>query len=202
MNTVTTALEASLASDSQQFLSLYREATDIVKAYFSTTATTLIGNVDLPNGDAVTVSSKLTKLKFVQGITFCQQIQNLFGNEVVAGPADYMSNLQQMLNGTTPALAPLSNDVEALGDRLKSMAGTVVEIYKRSKNNISLYNSSELAAALTQLSLSTIIFGCSTSKQRMVDGMNLLSNFVAMLEGSAVTQGDYLSIVSKWTEGA
>ena len=197
-NSVSLNVERSMVSISIDLVKMKQDSDDIVKQYFSTTASSLVGAA--ASGDAVTVGSKLTKAKFVAGITVAQQIQNLFTNQAV-GTNDYLASAVNLIDGTTAAAQPLSQDVEVIGTNLVSLGAKSIDINKRCQSVLSTYNSSELAAALVPVSLTTIVFGADTTKQLFVDGMNLCQQINNFYGNSAVTQGDWNSVLAKWTQG-
>lgn len=198
MNNVTNTIEQGIIGVCGQLASINEEAIDIVKAYFSTNASTLIGAAG--SNDAVTVSSALTKAKFVAGITLCQAIQNLVGGQVVSTD-DYMSSAQNLLHGSNVAAAVLSNDVESIGNRLVSLAGTIIQMTKTAKGILNAYNSSQLSAALAALSGDPSIYGCSTPKTKFLNGVNLVQQISNLMSAQSVAQGDYLSTIEQWLQG-
>ena len=198
-NDVSLNVERGMQSEAVQFVSIHDEVDDIVKSYFATSASSLVGAA-ATDGTAVTVGSKLTKLKFINGITMAQQLQNLFTNQAVT-TGDYMATSVNLINGSDAAGQALSQDVEVIGTRLVALGNTMILAKKNCQALLNAYNSSELAAALTQTSLPTIVFGCSSSKQKFVDGMNLCNQITNFMNNSAVTQGDWMAVVTKWTSG-
>ena len=198
MNSVTQTIEQNITVLCGQLASAYEEASDIVKAYFSTNASSLVSGAGA--NDPVTVSSALTKTKYVNGIIMCQQLQNLVGAQVVT-TGDYNSSAQNLLHGSNAANAILSGDVESIGSRLQSLAGTLLQMAKASKSLLSIYSSAQLSAALTALSGDPIVYGCNTGKTKFINGINAVQQFANLMGNQDVAQGDYLSIIEAWLQG-
>lgn len=198
-NDITLTIEQSMKSSTLSLVNMKDEVDDIVKQYFATGSSDLIVGV---SGDStpVTVGSKLTKGKFVNGITMAQNLQNMLTNVAVTS-GDYMSTSMNLINGTTAANAVLSEDVEVIGTRLVTLANSLIQLKKSCGTILNQYNSSELSGALTQLQASTIVFGCSTPKLKFIDGMNLCSQMINFMQNASVTQGDWMSTVTKWASG-
>lgn len=198
-NDISLSIENNMRSAALSMSTVKTEADDIVKTYFATGASSQIAGL-ATDGTAATVGSKLTKAKFINGITMAQQLQNFFANASVVTD-DYMATSANLINGSDAAGAALSQDVEVLGARLVTMGNTMIQLKKSCESMLSAYNSSELAAAIVSISLPTVVYGCSTSKQKFVDGMNLCQQVVNFMGNSAVTTGDWNSTVNKWAQG-
>lgn len=194
VNRVSENLERSLVSSAIELNAMKQDSDEIVKAYFATSASTLVGAA--ASEDPVTVGSKLSKTKFIAGITVAQQLQNLFTNQVVSAN-DYLSSVHNLINGSAAAPSALSQDVEVIGNKLVLLGTKSLSIQKSCQNILAAYNSSELAAALVPVSLNTIVFGAGMTKQLFVDGMNLCQQLMNFYGNSSVTQGDWISVVSK-----
>lgn len=197
-NNVSLNLQRSMVSLATDLQNIKSDVDEIVKAYFSTTASSLVGAAGA--NDSVTVAAKLTKTKFINGITMAQQLQNLFTNSAVS-QNDYAVTAHNLINGSDGAQAVLSQDVEVIGNKLVLLGTKSISMLKSCKTILSAYNSSELAAALVPVGLSTVVYGADATKQLFVDGMNLCQQITNFYGNVAVTQGDWLSIVSKWTSG-
>lgn len=199
INNVSQNIENNMKNISGDLASVRQSADEIVKAYFSTSTSSLVGAAQ--NGDPVTVASKLTKANFVNGINFSQQIQNFFTNQAVV-QGDYLSTAYNLLNGSTAAAQALSQDVEVIGNNIVVLGKKMVDLRKQCQSTLAWYNSSDLASALVPVSLNTIVFGCSTTKQKFVDGMNMCQQVINLMDNADVVEGDWMSITVKWTQGS
>lgn len=196
-NNTSSNLQKSLYTVATELAGVREEVDFIVKNYFATTASTLVGAA--ASGDAVTVTSKLTKAEFTAGITMSQQLQNFFTNQVVT-TADYMASVHNLINGSNPLTTALSQDVEAIGDKLVNLANKSLLLSKSCQSIIAAYNASELASALAAMSSTTIVFGADIPKQLFVDGVTLCQEVFDFYGNASVTQADWMSTISKWNQ--
>lgn len=199
VNNVSQNVESNMKNIAGELSIVKQSADEIAKAYFSTSASSLVGAAG--SSDAVTVSSKLTKTNYINGVTLAQELQKLFTNQDVT-EGDYLSSAHNMVNGSTAAAQALSQDVEVIGNNIVLLAKKMIELRKSCQTTLAWYNSSDLASALVPVSLNTIVFGCSTTKQKFVDGMNMCQQVMNLMDNAAVTQGDWMAIVVKWTQGS
>lgn len=195
---VTVDLESRMASVAAQASTVKRDVDFVVKAYFATTASSLVSGL-ATEGTAATVGSKLTKGEFINGITMAQQLQGLFGNQAVT-QGDYLATSMNLINGSDAASSALSQDVEVIGTKLVTMGNAMIEVRQFCGGILESYNASELSAALVAVSLNTVVFGGASTKQKFVDGMNLCQQLSNFMNNAAVTQGDWQSIMTKWTQ--
>lgn len=197
MNNTTQALETALKSFCASLDSLDREVADIFKLYFATGSNSLVDSAS--GGDAVTVSTALTKIELVNGINLVSQLQNFFGNVAVA-QGDYLATCQNLLHGGSARESALSADVEIIGTRLRTMAMNCVELFKQGKFMLALYNTAGLSSVLGQIAAGNVVFGCSTTQGKFISGIVLVQQFAGLLDGQVVSQGDYRSSVTKWIQ--
>jgi hypothetical protein len=199
MNNVTSYLEDSIENVASQLLEINDTVSDIYKVYFSTSASTLVGALASDSTPA-TVSSKLTKGKFINGITMCENIINFINNQAVA-TSDYLATSENLINGSDQASQSLSQDVESIGTRLQNLGGTLITLNQTVSSLLNLYNAAQLSAVLTAISGDPVVIGCSTTKTKFLSGVTLLQQFNNLMNNSAVTTGDYLSTISQWNQG-
>lgn len=197
MNNTSLVVETTITSIAGSLKNVRDESGELYKSYFATGSNTLVDGLST-GGTAATVSSKLTKTEFVNGISMLEQLNNFFGNAAVT-QADYVASAINLTNGTTAAGAALSSDVENIGDRLRQMGRDLIEIKKMCDSTLKVYSASELSPAVAALSSTTVVFGCSSTKSKMGSGITLLEQFVKLMTNLAVTTGDYSSTVSQWS---
>jgi len=200
MNNTTLTIENSLVSYANSLYAMSNEATDIVKLYFATTASTLVGALATDTTPA-TVTSALSKGQLINGITLLQQLQNFFGNAAVSS-GDYMGTAQNLVNGDYPANATLSPDVENIGNRLKVVGQNAIQLSKDGALLVKTYNASGLSAIIGSISGSTIVFGCNLSQAKFVSGVVLVEQFLALMNKDSVSTGDYLTTVVNFVQGS
>lgn len=196
MNQATLNLETSITGIAQALAFISSEASTLNKYYFDSGASTLVNALATADTPA-TLASALTKGEVTNGITMIQELVDFFGNASVA-TGDYQSTADNLINGSNPIGAALSQDVENIGNRLKVIGTNLRSIRNDCEATVKLYNSSELSAVIGSLSSSLIIYGCSTSQSKMISGIVLCQQVVKFLNNEAVTTGDYQSTVSNW----
>lgn len=198
MNDTSQKLETAILAVATSLKSIRNESSDVYKVYFATGADALVSAL-AANGTAATVTTKLTKSEIINGITFIGELNDFFDNAAVA-QGDYLQSLENLINGSDQAGAALSNDVEAIGTRLKELAEDCVEVFKQAKDILKAYSASELSAVVSAISTTTVVFGCSTTKAKLSSGITLVEQFKKMINNEAVTTGDYSSTVSSWVD--
>lgn len=196
MNMTAQNVEVKIQLIAASLASLRNEVTDIVKVYFATGANALVGALST-SGTAATVSSKLTKGEFTNGVTLALQLEAFFQNEALT-QNDYMLMAQNLINGNDAAGGALSADVEALGARLVTMGVNVIEVFKQCKDVLKTYSVSELSAAVSAISSTTIVFGGNVTKTKMLAGITLVEQFKKVLNNEVASQSDYSTTVSDW----
>lgn len=194
---LTLQLEQEIKAFMTQAKTVWLEAEDIYKVYFSAGPSTEIAG--LANGDPVTVSTKLTKLELVNGITLCEELKDFFTNAAVT-QADYVATIQNILFGNNQASSVISVAVEALGTRLYSLCGTALALFKKAKALLDLYTDAEISAAVGAISSSTVVFGATATKSVYTSGVIVVEQFKKMLNNEAVTTGDYSAILALWEQ--
>jgi len=200
MNSVTQTLESNIISLCGNFALMINEVNDLNDYYFNSTASSLINSVS-GNTTAVTVSSSLEKQEFVNGMTLVQNLVDFFGNAAVT-TSNYLSTCDNLINGSVTASSVLSQDVENIGSRLKTLGQNLIVYWKTATNINKLYNSSGLSGFLSSLSDYIVVYGCSTTQNRFLSGVVLVEQFLNLMNNSAVTTDDYYSTVSQWVNGA
>ena len=200
MNNITQTIEGQIINFMNSLYSMNNEVNDLVHYYFNTTATTLVSGL-ATNTTPATVATAIDKAQFINGITICQQLQNFFGNVAVA-QTDYETYANGLINGSTPANTPLSNDVENIGIRLKALAQNVIQLKKDATNTVKAYNSSYLSAIIGGIPASNVVYGCNTPQAKFVSGVVLLMQYENFVTNQSVVPGDYLSTIVNWVLGA
>jgi hypothetical protein len=188
-------LQTDIRSIVTSFETLQRECTNIHASYFKSDASTTLGAK--ADGDPVTVTTKLTKLEFINGITFCEELDDFFTNQAVE-QADYLATCENIKYGNDEATSVLSIAVEALGDRLYQVAIDSITLFNSCLDILDLYNDTEIATAASGLSNQTVMFGASMTKSQLSLAMTMIEQFKKMINNEVVTQGDYASTIQKW----
>lgn len=197
MNSISQTVEAKLKEIAQSMEDVKAEAVDLYKYYFATSSE-LVNALATANTAATTsAGGSLTKGKVLNGITMVEALQNFFGNGAV-GAADHMAYAMGLINSSTPAGAVVSGDLENIGARLKSLGGTMIALNKKCLDVKKAYVASELSLAVTALSASTVVPGCATTKTKMVDGIDLVTQFINLLGAQAVSQSDWAASAARW----
>ncbi len=200
MNTISQTLETKLTTFATSLYALNNEAKDLDLYYFASGASTAVSAL-ATNGTAATVSTALTKVEVVNGITLAEALVSFFGNSAVS-TASYIDHAYNLINGNNPAGAVVTADVEQVGVRLVALANDCVELRKQTVDILKIYNSSELSAILGSMSAHTVVYGCSTTQSKLLAGVVLITQFQNMMMNASVTTGDYFSTVVKWAQGA
>ncbi len=196
---VTQVLQQSLVNLSNTLSGIYPEAVAIAKAYFATTVSADISGVG-SGATAVTVASKLTKTQYVNGYTMCEKVQAFFENAAVA-QGDYAATCYNLLYGNTAASVPLSIPVESLGDRMKSLSGSILVAFDMAKAILDIYTDNQIGDAIGgngAVDDERIVFGATMTKALMLSGITLAEQFKKMINNEAVSTGDYAATLAKW----
>jgi len=172
------------------------EAAEIEKAYFSTDATSTVSGLS-NDTDAATLNSKLTKAEFINGITFAQELFDMFNNEAVT-QGDYQATCNKLKYGSAAIPEKLTEATEAIGDRLKTLAENAFTIYQYSKKVLQVYSAEEVGDMIADLDDYRRIPGSTVNKQQLNSAVTYCAQFVNFMTNQAVTQGDYATIVASW----
>lgn len=202
MNNVTMTIENNLKTFANSLHWMSAEAKDLYQYFWGTSANTLVGGL-ATDGTAATTQAggALTKAQFTNGITLCTALNNFFGNAAVS-QGGYLAIADTLINGNTPAGAALSQDVENIGARIKTLAAALIQLRKDADNLSDVYDSSYLSAIIGGLPASMIVYGTSLPQAKLVSGMVLVEQFEKMLLNEAVTTGDYQSTITNLVYGA
>lgn len=199
MNNVSLAIESDLLDIAKTLNEVSITANEVLGNYFATGTSTLVDA--LADGSTpATVSTKLTKSQVQNMIGCLTQIQNFFTNQAVT-QGDYLNSIYNVTNGNTAAPAIVSNNLEAIGEKLKAVALTMLGLYPECKNVVSLYNVSELGTALGSISSHIVVFGATSTKAKYLSGIVLAEQFSKLLGNLAVSQADYTTSVLTWVGG-
>lgn len=202
MNNVTATMETNLINLAQSFLWLNKEANDLYSYYWGTNVNTLISGLASGTTAATTASSgSLNKTNYQNGITLVTALMNFFGNSGVS-TANYLVDAYGLINGSTPASSPVSNDVENIGSRLVILGNNCISYYKSALDLTKSYNSCGLSSIIGSIASTNVIFGCNLTQSKFVSSIVLMNQFNNLMGNSAVTTGDYLSTVSNLVMGS
>jgi len=172
------------------------ESKDIGKVYWATDANTIITAVTLGT-DPVTVTTKLTKTEYGNGITTMEQLDKFFSNQALT-TSDYLSHCQNIKYGDAVLATALSSAVEALGDRMYQVCIDSIELFKQCRNILNLYTSNEVDSMIGSLSDETHVPGCYITKADFAAGITLTEQFKKLLNNEATTQGSYETTLANW----
>jgi len=175
---------------------VHHEATSIYSVYWKSDATTLVGAVT-PDTTAVTVTTKLKKSEFIDGITTCEALKNFFDSAAVS-QADYLQNCDHILYGNNPAVAQLSNAVESLGTRMYNLITTCIADLYLAQDILVLWSAHQLDDINEVLNDETYFPEFETNRAVVNAGITLVEQFKKLMSNEAVTTGDYASTVAKW----
>ena len=195
VNNITQRLQDELKSMMITCCYLCKESDDIYDLYWHTDANTTIGAVTNAT-DPVTSSTTLTKNEFTNGIALCENFKKMCKNEAVS-TADYLSYAHNIYYGTATA-TELDSLIEAIGDRLKNVAGKIISLYSAYKVVNELYTENEVVDIVAVLDTERVIFGASMTNSDLGSAMTFLTQFANFCNGSAVTQANYAATIAKW----
>lgn len=202
MNTVTQQIEDQLVSLMTSFYSMNREVIDLEHYYFNSNASTLVNALASGTTPATTsASGAFSKDEFISGITLLQELSDFFNNQAVSTSL-YISTCDNLRNASHPAGSPLSNDVENIGSRIKTLVLNLIELSKTAPNIEKIYNASGVSAVIGSISASTVVFGCGLTQAKLISGIVFIQQFQKFLNNEAVTQGDYLSTITNFVAGS
>jgi hypothetical protein len=170
------------------------ESADIFKLYFTGPSSQLSS---VPDEQAATVDTKLTKAEIVAGITLCEQISKFYNNSPVSS-SDYLATIQNILYGNNPLITPISVEVEAIGSRLYILCQNMLNLYNICKDTYTLYWSSEVGATVGVLNASSVFFGIDATANELSLGVVLAEQYRQFIAADTVTTGDYKATVAKW----
>src|SRR4051812_39814021 len=134
MNNVTETLESSIISFANSLYAMNSEVKDLYSYYWGTSVNTLIAALASGTTPATTqVSGALSKTDFMDGITLVTALKDLFNNSAVSTSA-YLTNAMILINGNYPAVSAVSQDIENMGLRLKTLGANIIALYKSGHN--------------------------------------------------------------------
>lgn len=194
-NLITSTTEGLIQEVMNSLLYMKSNLDEIQKVYFGGGASAAI--TELNDGDAVTVSTKLTKIQIINGITFVENFQKFLGNEAVT-QGDYFSTLVSLLNGNDAAVSSLHTALETVGSNLKDLASTALNLYQKCKVISDLYTDNEIDSVIAAIDSSRVVFGASVTASKFTLGITLITQYMNFINNVAVVQGDYMSTVSNW----
>lgn len=199
MNNISMAVEAQIKDIAQVMDEVRAEVGDLFKYYFTSASALVNGLADNATPATTAAGGSLSKGKILSGITSVEALNNFFGNAAVF-QSDHMANILGLINSSITASSPISGDLENIGSRLKSLGGTLISLHKKCASVRKAYVASELSLAVAAISSSTVVPGCSTTKSKMVDGIDLATQFVNLMENQAVSQADWAASVARWVK--
>lgn len=199
MNNTSAILEETIFTFMKAMAEISKETRAILRFNSATPAATLVEA--LASGDSpATVSTKLTKDQYKNMVGALIQIDNFFLNQAVQ-QGDYLNSIENVTNGSASLQSPLSQQVESVGERLKSIALNLRHQYAEAVETVKVYNISELGTALGGLSDHVVVFGCDTTKSKFLAGIVFMEQFAKLLSNQAVAQSDYQATIARWTTG-
>lgn len=184
---------------SEKMISMKTEAIDLYKLYWTdvspdTTFTAALSTDPVINDTDVA----LTKGEVINAYTFIDNYNKMIDNQVVA-TSDYFQTIENTLYGNDPRTAGvISVAIESFGYRAKLFCNNALETYKDCKCIYAGYFANELNLMINALSSGTIVFGAEYTASEALLAMNVVEQFINMIENSAVTQADYKSSLAKW----
>jgi len=194
-NCVTSNLQTDIKSFMTSCESLINEAPAIYNLYWKSGASSDLSS--LADGDAATVSTKLTKGELTTGLAFVEQLDNFFQNSAVT-QSDYLGSLYPIYYGNNEASAVVSTAVEAMGSRLYDLTSMCLELLNQGKTIEAEYNANEISDCVAVWEDERIVYGSEMTKVELSSAITLIQQFMKVLENQAVTAGDYESTVRQW----
>lgn len=196
MDNTTGYLQARLKYFAEKMESVSIEASDIYAAYFASGANVSVDAL-ASSTTAATVSTRLTKGEYQNGITLIGQINNFFGN-IAVSQAGYLTTVESVLYGSAASPAFVSDAVEDIGARIKLLFSTVLLQFNDAKNILSIYNNSELSVLASGLTAYRVIYGADMTNSQMSLGVTLVEQFKKLINNEDVAQGAYSNNVAIW----
>jgi len=195
MAAITRKLQNDIKSIINALQILKEESKDIVKVYWATGISTLLAAKN--DGDAVTISTKLTKAQYVSGITMVTKFNNFFSNAAVT-TGDYIETCQKLKYGNDEAVTILSESTEAAGDRLYQVALDCIELFKNCRDTLDLYIDNEVGECVAVWTNERVVYGADMNKSELSAGITLVEQFKKMMNNEAVNTGDYETSIASW----
>ena len=192
---ITSLLQTQIKSFMTSCESLSDEVAAIEDAYFKSGADSDISALNA--SDPVTVSTKLTKTEFTNGITLCQDVSKFFQNTAVS-TGDRLSSIYPIYYGNDEASSIISVAVEALGSRMYDVCSNLLTLYNSTKTILGLYFDNEVGDVVAVLESDTIIYGSDMTTSELSSAITMIQEFQDMIANAAVTQADYQDTVEKW----
>ena len=195
MAAITRKLQNDIKSIINALQILKEESKDIVKVYWATGISTLLAAKN--DGDAVTISTKLTKAQYVSGITMVTEFNDFFSNAAVT-TGDYIETCQKLKYGNDEAVTILSESTEAAGDRLYQVALDCIELFKNCRDTLDLYIDNEVGECVAVWTNERVVYGADMNKSELSAGITLVEQFKKMMNNEAVNTGDYETSIASW----
>jgi len=195
MAAITRKLQNDIKSIINALQILKEESKDIVKVYWATGISTLLAAKN--DGDAVTISTKLTKAQYVSGITMVTKFNNFFSNAAVT-TGDYIETCQKLKYGNDEAVTILSESTEAAGDRLYQVSLDCIELFKNCRDTLDLYIDNEVGECVAVWTNERVVYGADMNKSELSAGITLVEQFKKMMNNEAVNTGDYETSIASW----
>ena len=171
------------------------ESLDLYNLYWKGDVSSTISA--LAGTDPVTLSTELTKNELINGVTFCEELDDFYTNSGVT-TGDYNSTCQNIIYGDVTTPTKRSNATEDMGERLKNLCTNAISKDSQAMLIVDLYNDNEFSDIVSVLDNQRIITGSDMTKDDLNLAITLITQYRNMIGNSAVTTGDYASTVSKW----
>lgn len=197
--TPTLVLENSLKEVCQGNDAIKDEVNDLYTLYWSGGVSTAIGLIASAS-DPATKASALSKQNIIDSLTMVEALKNFFGNSAV-GTGAYDQTCTKLLYGSTASGSVLSVPLEAYGDRVKSLAGTLMTLFAEAKRGLKTYNLFNIDVAIgtnASVPASRVVYGAEMTKELMLVGVVFTEQFKKLMNGEAVSTGDYAGSVALW----
>lgn len=193
-NLIASIVQDLIKTVMDSLLYMSAQIADIEKLYFTKVSGDIAG---LTGGDPVTVTTKLTKDDLIAGITLIQQVDKYFGNENMI-TSDYYGTLIRLINGDNSATGEISPSTEVIGEDLKSLAETLIDINQKCSVIFNMYNDNELNDIIANIESARVVYGATITVSLYSDGITLIEQFSNFVGNVSVITGDYASTINQW----
>ena len=196
MKNLTLEMQQEIASIMSLFRSMRNEGKDLTNMYFKANVSGDIAG--LAGGDPAAKNAKLTKTDIVNGFTMMDNLNNFWENTAVS-MADYNATIQLILNGSAVLGTELSVAVENFADRLKIFSQNALNQFNSVRDISRQYTDTELSAAVTAISIETVVFGSEMTANELTDAINMFNKYIDFIQNTAVaTSADYGITIQEW----
>lgn len=189
-------LQVSIKEVVESMITIKEEVRDIVKAYWSTDANTLVSALENAS-DAATLSTKLTKSNYINAVTIVSELNDFFSNADVT-QADHIQNCHLIKYSSAVTPTKLSESTEMIGERMLQVVLDCLEIFKKCNNILKIYTSEQMDVVVSGWDAQRMIPSSSMSTSCLSSGIVLIEQFKKMFNNEVVTTADYASTLALW----